>query len=154
MKYHKCLCFLALTPIEVKIMKEGFTVEEIEKFGKTHKLTILLSTILLLSAIFNVLLWDSLSVWLVSLAAIGGLCFPEHSAKFLIKLASFVVKQDRTVRMIFAGVAIAVSVVFPPLNFLALGLIAGVALKGNLGHFASKKGANEEKKNEEKKEDE
>lgn len=116
-------------------MKEGFTMQEIEQFGKTHKMSILLSAVFLVSAICNMLFWDSLSIWLVALGAIGGLCFPDPIARFLTRTASFIGKQERTVRLIFAGVAIAIAIVFPPLHFLTAGLIAGIALKANMGQL-------------------
>jgi len=110
-------------------------MQEIEQFGKMHKMSILLSAIFLVSAICNMLFWDSLSIWLVALGAIGGLCFPEPIAHFLKKTAGFIGKQERTVRLIFAGVAIAIAIVFPPLHFLTAGLIAGIALKSNMGQL-------------------
>lgn len=114
-------------------MKEGFTVDEIEKFGKAHKMTILLSVILILSAICNAIFWDTLSIWMVALGGVAGLCFPDPIFGFLNRLASFVGKQERTVRLIFAGVALAVAVVFPPLHFLTAGLIVGLTLKYKIG---------------------
>ncbi len=113
-------------------------MQEIEQFGKTHKMSILLSAVFLVSAICNMLFWDSLSIWLVALGAIGGLCFPDPIARFLTRTASFIGKQERTVRLIFAGVAIAVAIVFPPLHFLTAGLIAGIALKANMGQLNPK----------------
>lgn len=118
---------------ELRAMKEGFTMQEIEQFGKTHKMSILLSAVFLVSAICNMLFWDSLSIWLIALGAIGGLCFPEHISGFLLKTAGFIGKQERTVRLVFAGVALALAIVFPPLHFLIAGLIAGVGLKANVG---------------------
>lgn len=114
-------------------MKEGFTVEEIEKFGKTHKMSILLSGILILSAICNSIFWDTLSIWLIALGGVAGLCFPEPIYSFLNKMAGFIGKQERTVRIICAAVAVAVAIIFPPLHFLIAGLITGVALKYKVG---------------------
>ena len=110
-------------------MKDGFSMQEIEQFGRTHKQTILFSVILLLSAVFNTILWDSLSIWLIALGGIAGLIFPEHIGNFLLKTGNFFGKLEKTVKMICAGVAIALSVIFPPLFFLILGLVAGVAIK-------------------------
>lgn len=114
-------------------MKEGFTVEEIEKFGKTHKTSIFLSAVLILSAVCNSIFWDSLSIWLVALGGVAGLCFPDQIYNFLCRMAAFIGKQERTVRLILAGVAVAVAIVFPPLHFLEAGLITGVALKYKIG---------------------
>ena len=114
-------------------MKEGFTVEEIEKFGKTHKMSILLSGILILSAICNSIFWDTLSIWLIALGGVAGLCFPEAIYSFLNRMASFLGKQERTVRIICAAVAVAIAIIFPPLHFLIAGLIVGVALKYKVG---------------------
>lgn len=114
-------------------MKEGFTVEEIEKFGKTHKMSIFLSAVLIVSAVCNSIFWDSLSIWLVALGGVAGLCFPDPIYNFLCRMAAFIGKQERTVRLIFAGVAVAVAIVFPPLHFLEAGLITGVALKYKIG---------------------
>ena len=137
-------------------MKDGFSMQEIEEFGKTHKQTILFTALLLLSAIFNTILWDGLSIWLIALGAIAGLCFPEPISKFLAKSAILVCKQERTVRLIVAGVSIAVAVIFPPLFFLITGLIAGVATKSKGALFKGKEKKetpeHAEKKPEEKKE--
>ena len=119
-------------------MKDGFSMHEIEQFGRTHKQTILFSIIFLLSAIFNTILWDSLSIWLIALGGIAGLIFPQHIGNFLLKIGAFFGKLDRTVKMICAGVAIVISVVFPPIFFLIQGLVSGVAIKNKADIMKSK----------------
>ena len=88
-------------------MKDSFSMQEIEQFGKTHKQTILLSALFLLAAISNTLVWsdDTLSIWLIAIAGVLGMCFREPIRKFLTKSAGFIANQEKTVRWIIAFMA-------------------------------------------------
>jgi hypothetical protein len=134
-------------------MKDGFTLSELEQFSKRHKTTILFSAIFLLSAVFA-LIWGygAMSIWLLGLGGIAGVCFPKHIGNFLIKCGRGASNQEKIVRMIFAGVALVLAILFPPVHFLIAGLICGVTLQYRSDVFHSSKIENkkEEKKSEEK----
>ena len=115
--------------------KDGFSVHEIEQFGKAHKFTLFFSALFLLAGIFNAVFWDSLGPWLAALAAIAGVCFPNPLVQFLKRGASLASGQEKSIRMIFAGVAIALAIVFPPVYFLAMGMVTGIALHENMDLF-------------------
>lgn len=110
-------------------IKEGVSVQEIEKFARKYTtevfliLAVLIGTI---SSIFDFFTGARLSIIFAGLGAIASLAFPEKIKTFHKKIAKFVLKKEKTSQIIFGIIRIAIALFIPFLLFAELGLLSGL----------------------------
>jgi len=134
-------------------IKEGVSVEEIEKFARkyTNEVFLIISLIIAtISSIFGFFTGSSWSVFFMGLLAIIGIALPEQVGKFLKKIMKFQIKAEKTTTIVIGIVRIIFGVFIPFILFAELGLLAGYSFHTTSKEFVGK----EEKPQPEKKEEE
>jgi len=109
-------------------IKEGVSVEEIEKFARKYTnevfliLAIIIATISSIFGFFEGPIW---SLIFAGLLAIIGIALPTHVGKFLKKLLKFQATSPKTTIIIIGIVRIILAVFLPLVLFAEIGLLAG-----------------------------
>ncbi len=124
-----------------EIIKEGVTVEEIEKFARKYTneaflmLSIIIATISSTFGFFNRAFW---SVLFAGLLAIIGLAFPKQIDAFLKKILKMQAQAEKTTTIIIGIVRIIFAIFIPFVLFAELGLLAGNAFHTTSKEFVRK----------------
>lgn len=117
--------------------KQGISVKEIHAFTMKYPVQIFFCIVFILACIFAIVFWGL--YWSLILATIGGVLgvlFVEHVKKLGNSMFSFVFKQEATVQIVLAVVAIILAIFVPPLIFLFLGLHGGKDMQDRaMEHF-------------------
>lgn len=111
-------------------LKEGVSVEEIEKFARkyTNEVFLILSLIIAaISSIFGFFSGPSWSVLFMGLSAIISLALPEKVGVFIKKILKLQAKAEKAVMIIIGIVRIIFGLFIPFILFAELGLYAGYA---------------------------
>ncbi|HEU64016.1 MAG: hypothetical protein KR126chlam4_00316 [Candidatus Anoxychlamydiales bacterium] len=111
-------------------IKEGVSVEEIEKFARkyTNEVFLILALIIAtISSVFGFFTGPSWSLIVAGLLAIIGIALPVQVGKFLKKLLTFQAKAPKTTIIIIGIVRIVLAVFIPFILFAEIGLLAGYA---------------------------
>lgn len=111
-------------------IKEGVSVEEIEKFARkyTNEVFLILSLIIAtISSIFGFFLGHIWSLLFAGLFAIIGIALPAQVGKFLKKTLQWQNKAEKTTIIIIGIVRIIFGIFIPFVLFAELGLLAGYA---------------------------
>lgn len=110
--------------------KEGVSVKEIEEFAKKHRFEVFFCLLFLLAAIFS--LWGMFGIgWSIFLGMVGaivGVVFPGKAEPMIQKIMQFTFKQDKTIQIILALVALLLACIVPFLVFLTIGVVGGRAI--------------------------
>ena len=118
--------------------KEGVSVREIENFAKKHYFELFFCILFILASLFSFVFWGP--GWSVMLAGAGGVIavFFTGKVEFMSKkVHHFVFKQDRTVQIVLAVVALVIAILLPPLVFFSVGLHAGKSMYHQAMEIAS-----------------
>ncbi len=111
-------------------IKEGVSVEEIEKFARkyTNEVFLILALIIAtISSVFGFFTGPSWSLIFAGLLAIIGVALPGQVGKFLKKLLKFQATSPKTTIIIIGIVRIVIAVFIPFILFAEIGLLAGYA---------------------------
>jgi len=139
-------------------IKEGVSVEEIEKFARkyTNEVFLILSLIIAtISSIFGFFTGPSWSLFFAGLLAIIGIALPVQVGKILKKMLKLQAKSEKSTIIIVGIVRIIFGVFIPFILFAELGLLAGYSFHTTSRDFSyskekeSPKGNEPEKPNEE-----
>ncbi|NGX51788.1 MAG: hypothetical protein KR126chlam5_00075 [Candidatus Anoxychlamydiales bacterium] len=109
-------------------IKEGVSVEEIEKFARkyTNEVFLILALIIAtISSVFGFFTGPNWSLILAGLLAIIGIALPVQVGKFLKKLLKFQATAPKTTIIIIGVVRIVLAVFVPLILFAEIGLLAG-----------------------------
>jgi len=112
-----------------KKIKEGVSVEELEKFARKYInevfliLSLIIATITSIAKFFTGAPWGSL--FFVALGAIIAIALPAQIGKLLKKIFKMISQAEKTVSIIIGIVRIVLSIFIPFILFAELGLIAG-----------------------------
>ena len=137
-------------------IKEGVSVEEIEKFARkyTNEVFLILALIIAtISSIFSFFTGPSWSLFFAGLLAIIGIALPNQVGKILKKLLKFQAKAEKSVIIIIGIVRIVLGVFIPFILFAEIGLLAGYAFHTTSKEFTPVEPPKEEEE-EKPKEDE
>ncbi|MGD0664202.1 MAG: hypothetical protein ABSA17_00540 [Rhabdochlamydiaceae bacterium] len=110
--------------------KEGVSVKEIEAFAKKHRFEVFFCLMFLLACIFGVVGMFK-SGWSILFGMGGaalGLIFPVKVDGILKTVFHSIFKQDKTLLIIFAVVALLLACLVPFLIFLIVGAAGGRAI--------------------------
>lgn len=132
-------------------IKEGVSVEEIEKFARkyTNEVFLILALIIAtISSIFHFFTGPSWSIFSAGLLAIIGIALPIQVGKILKKLLKMQEKAEKSVVIIIGVVRIVLAVFIPFILFAEMGLLAGYAFHTTTREFGP---IEEPKKEEEEK---
>lgn len=109
--------------------KEGVTVQQIENFGKKHRIEIFFCIALILASCFSFPFYGP--AWSIYAAGLGGavaVWIPKHVGRIVLATMHFCLKQQRVTRIVIAVIGIVFSIFLPPVVFLCLGVVAGRSL--------------------------
>ncbi|NGX33271.1 MAG: hypothetical protein K1060chlam4_01333 [Candidatus Anoxychlamydiales bacterium] len=109
-------------------IKEGVSVEEIEKFARkyTNEVFLILALIIAtISSVFGFFTGPSWSLIFAGLLAIIGIALPVQVGKFLKKILKFQATAPKTTIIIIGIVRIVLAVFVPLILFAEIGLLAG-----------------------------
>jgi uncharacterized membrane protein len=128
-------------------LKEGVSVEEIEKFARryTPEVFIIISMIIAtISSVFGFFTGPSWSLIFSGLCLVVTIVLPDPIEKMFNKFQSFLVNQNKTTLIIIGIVRIILAIFIPFILFTEMGFLAGIAF-----HSSSKIVKEHKKKNEE-----
>jgi hypothetical protein len=106
--------------------KEGITVEQLENFGKSHRIEIFFCIIFILSSICSFFLFGP--GWSIYAAGLGGIIavwMPRHVGSLALATFHFCVAQHKVTKIVIAVFGLIVAIFLPPLVFLCIGAMAG-----------------------------
>ena len=109
--------------------KEGVTVQQIENFGKNHRIEIFFCIVFILSSFFSFLFYGP--GWSIYAAGLGGVVavwIPKLIGRASHGVFHFCASQQKVTRIVIAVVGFVLSIFLPPLIFLCIGLMAGKSL--------------------------
>ena len=110
--------------------KEGVSVKEIEEFAKKHRFEVFFCLLFLLACVFGI--FGSFKAGWSLLFGMGGgvlgMLLPAKMENLLRKTFQFVMRQDKTILIVFGIVALVLSCVLPFLVFLLVGVAGGRAI--------------------------
>ncbi|NGX34563.1 MAG: hypothetical protein K1060chlam1_00916 [Candidatus Anoxychlamydiales bacterium] len=109
-------------------IKEGVSVEEIEKFARKYTNEVFLILALIIATISSIFGFFTGPIWsliFAGLLAIVGIALPMQVGKFLKKLLKFQAKSPKTTIIIIGIVRIILAVFIPFILFAEIGLLAG-----------------------------
>jgi hypothetical protein len=121
-------------------IKEGVSVEEIEKFARkyTNEVFLILSLIIAtISSIFGFFTGPSWSVFFMGLLAIIAIALPEQIGVFIKKMMKLQAKAEKATSIIIGIVRIVLGIFIPFILFAELGLLAGYAFHTTSKQFIS-----------------
>ncbi|OGN62094.1 MAG: hypothetical protein A3F40_01220 [Chlamydiae bacterium RIFCSPHIGHO2_12_FULL_27_8] len=111
-------------------LKDGVSVEEIEKFARkyTTEMFLILSLIIAtISSIFGFFTGPSWSIFFAGLLAIIGIAMPIPVGKLLKKLLKLQMNSEKSTTIVIGIVRLVLSIFIPFILFAELGLLAGHA---------------------------
>lgn len=124
---------------ENKPKKEGVSVREIESFARKNRIAVFFVLAYILATFFSFVMWGlGWSVVAAGIGAIIGVLLKAQIAHLSKVIFQFVFKQEGTVQIIIAVIALILAIVIPPLFFLILGLHGGKDLQ----HWALENSSN------------
>lgn len=135
-----------------KNLKEGISVQELEKFGQKYYIEIFFVIYFLLATLLTFLFFGA--AWSILLGGIGGIVgilLPTQIEKIARAAFRFVFKQEKTTKLILAIVGIILSFFLPPIIFLFLGLVGGFGMY-KLATMKERRGTKREEEKEQKEE--
>lgn len=109
-------------------LKEGVSVEEIEKFARkyTNEVFLIVSLILAtISSVFSFFTGPSWSLFCAGLLAIIAIALPEQMGKAIKKMFKFQTKAEKTTTIVIGIIRIIFGIFIPFILFAELGLLAG-----------------------------
>lgn len=112
--------------MDIKNLKEGVSVKEIEGFAKKYHIQVVFCLSFILACIFSFVFFGH--GWALILATIGaiiGVVMPGKLESFFRGMYHFIFKQEKITRIVLVVVTLLLSVFVPPLIFLILGLHGG-----------------------------
>ena len=120
--------------------KEGVSVKEIEEFAKKHRFEVFFCLLFLLAAIFSLvgMFRSGWSVLLGMAGAILGVIYPTKMEPLIKKIMQFAFKQDKTIQIILAVVALLLAGIVPFLVFLMVGMVGGRAIHDMASNISGK----------------
>jgi len=112
---------------EVKKKREGVSVKELEGYAKKHRFEIFFCLLFVFASCFSLVFWGRgiFSVFFAGVGGIFGVFFPTKVDHFLHKMYAGLLKQEGTMQIIIAIVALIVAIFIAPIIFLLVGLHAG-----------------------------
>jgi len=119
-------------------IKEGVSVEEIEKFARkyTNEVFLILALIIAtISSIFGFFTGPTWSLIFAGLLAIVGIALPVQVGKFLKKLLKFQAVSPKTTIIIIGIVRIVLGIFIPFILFAEIGLLAGYSFHTTTREF-------------------
>ena len=107
--------------------KKGVSVKEIEEFTKKHRYEVFFCILFLLACIFGIVGYfrAAWNIFFVMAGGILGVIFPHKVESFLQMIFRFIFKQDKTIQIVLAVVALIIAIFMPFIIFLVVGLIGG-----------------------------
>ena len=133
-------------------IREGVTVEDLEKFARKYTNEVFLILALLIATVSSVFGFFTGPVWSVlfmGILAIVALALPERIGNFLRKILKFQVTAEKSITIMIGIVRIIIGLFIPFVLFAELGLLAGYAFHTTAKEFIIKKD-NSPNKDEEK----
>lgn len=106
--------------------KEGVTVQQLESFGKNHRIEIFFCIVFILASFFSFAFYGA--GWSIYAAGIGGVVsvwIPKVIGRIAHGAFRFCISQQKVTRIVIAVVACILSIFLAPLVFLCIGLMAG-----------------------------
>lgn len=131
-RYIKLCCFydfLNRVKTMDKKIKEGVSVQELENFGKKYLFEIFFVLYFLLATLLTFIFFGA--AWSIFLAGVGGILgvwLPKKVEKAAKAAFHFVLKQEKTTKLVLGFVGLIISFFLPPLVFFFLGLIGGTGM--------------------------
>jgi hypothetical protein len=112
--------------MDMKKMKEGVSVKEVEAFAKKHRFEVFFCLVFIFAALFNfVFIGRYWSILVACLGAIIGVLAPGKVEHFSKAIFHFIFKQEQTTQIVLGVVSLIVAIFLPFLIFLFIGLHAG-----------------------------
>ena len=110
--------------------KEGFSVKEIEQFAKRHRFEVFFCLVFLLTCIFGIMgtFRSGWSIFLGMVGAVLGTLLSAKTGPLMEKAIHFIFRQDKTIQIVFAVVALILAVFLPFIIFLIIGIMGGLAI--------------------------
>jgi hypothetical protein len=124
--------------------KDGVTVEQLENFGKHHRIEIFFCILFILSSFCSFLLFGP--GWSVYGAGLGGIIavwIPKYVGKIALATFNFCVTQHKVTKIVIAVFGIILSIFVPPLIFLCIGLMAGRGFHRHAAESIKMKGSHD-----------
>ena len=109
-----------------KKLKEGVSVQELEKFGKKYRFEIFFFLYFLIAMLLTFAFFGAKwSIFLAGLGGILGMILPNKVEKGATWAFHFVHKQEKVTKLVLGIVGIIISFFLPPCIFFLLGLFGG-----------------------------
>ncbi|MBN2479890.1 MAG: hypothetical protein JXA94_06650 [Parachlamydiales bacterium] len=123
-------------------IKEGVSVEELEKLARKYTTEVFLILSIIIAAIssaFGFFTGPSWSLFFAGIGAIVSIAIPEKTEGALRKLIMIAFKKDKSTEIVVGIVRIVIAIFVPFITFAEIGLLAGQAF-----HLLSKKDVKKE----------
>lgn len=109
-----------------KKLKEGMSIQELEKFSKKYQHQIFFIVYLILATLMTFLFFGpTLSIFLAGIGGVIGVIMPHKIKKAIAACFHFVFKQEKKTQLILGIVGAIISFFLPPLIFFFVGLAGG-----------------------------
>ena len=109
-----------------KKLKEGMSIQELEKFSRKYQHQIFFIIYLVLATLMTFLFFGpTLSIFLGGIGGIIGVIMPHKIRKAIASCFHFVFKQEKKTQLILGIVGGIIAFFLPPLIFFFLGLAGG-----------------------------
>ncbi len=106
--------------------KDSVSVKEIENFAKKHRFELFFCLAFVFACFFSfVFFGPAASLFLATIGAVAGVLLPNKVDHFNHVVLHFIFKQETTVQLVLAAVALVLAVVVPPVVFFIIGLHGG-----------------------------
>lgn len=106
--------------------KEGVTVQQIENFGKHHRIEIFFTIVFILSSFFSFLFYGpGWSIYAAGIGAIVAVWIPKYICRIAHGAFHFCATQQKITRIVIGVAGFILSIFLPPLIFFCIGLMAG-----------------------------
>lgn len=115
---------------KLKDLKEGVSVKELGEFAKKHRFQFYFCLVFFVAYLFGLMGFFK-SGWTVFFSLIGaimGILWPEKIEKVLDKGFHTILKQDKTILFILAGVGFLLAIFIPFAIFFILSLCGGFSM--------------------------
>ncbi len=115
--------------MDIKKIKEGVSVKEIEGFAKKYRFSVFCGLAILLAYAFSWVFFVGWTSLFMAAGGIVGMLWSEQVEKFLVKAVAFFSKQEDTTQMILGAAGVVLSLFLPIVTFFVLGACGGKTLK-------------------------